>query len=100
MPRSTTSVDQEAPVARRRVAEATPDTITISLRAVWGEQKSLVVPVDSTVEELLAQQGLSATTEVRLISGRTVTNLSNDSILEDGDILQVISQKKVTNGLN
>lgn len=85
------------PVARRRAAE-TVNTITVTVRPVWGEQRTMAVPQDSTVEALLSQCGYPATTEVRLISQGETSILTTDSVLEDGDVLQVVSQKKVVNG--
>jgi sulfur carrier protein ThiS len=86
------------PAPRRRTASNAVQTITVTIRPVWGETKTLSIPVDSTVEDLLNQNGYNASTEVRLISGRSSTVLSNDAILEEGDVIQVVSNKKVANG--
>lgn len=89
-----------APTRRSANAAASPtNTISITLRPLFGDVKTVVVPRDCTVETLLAQSGFSASAEVRAIGANgNVEQLTPDAILEDGDTVSIVSAKKITNG--
>ncbi len=84
------------PVARRR--SATTETIDITVRPLYGESRVITVPANTPVSTLLEEGGYPSTAEVRLIADGTASVLTADSILENGDVIQLVSGKKITNG--
>ena len=79
--------------ARRR---KTIESIKVTLAPTFGEVKQISVPAESTVEDVLSAGGYSSDVEVRLNGEGTV---DNDSIVEDGDELTIVSRGKVEAGL-
>lgn len=85
------------PVATRRSARTEVQTISVTLRPLFGTEETLSVPADTTVGDLLTNRGMNPSSEVRLIEGSGSQILNTDSILEDGDVIQILSGKKITN---
>lgn len=76
---------------RRRAVE----TIKVTVAPTFGEVKQISVPADSTVADVLEAAGYSDSVEVRINGEGTV---DNDSIVEDGDELSIVSRGKVEAG--
>lgn len=85
-------------MARTPEPTAATETITINVRPLFGEVRTLTVPKDATVAELLSGGGYSDNAEVRQITEEGTTTLVPGTVLEDGDTVQIVSAKKITNG--
>lgn len=80
---------------RRTRAE---NTITVTVKPTFGKVEQYVLAQDATVADLLSEGGFNANAEVRLIDGEHRDAIESDTILEDGDTVQIVSNKKVANG--
>lgn len=87
-----------ATTPRRNRRTATENTISITVRPLFAEERVITVPENATVEQLLTAGGYSENSEVRVMDGGHSEVLTPESILEDGDVLQIVSDKKITNG--
>ncbi len=76
----------------------TQNTITVTVKPTFGRVEQFVLAEDATVADLLEAGGFSANAEVRLIDGEHRDTLETDTILEEGDTVQIVSNKKVANG--
>ena len=66
------------------------DSIKITISPLFGESKTLNVPKDSTVGDILDAEGYGDEVEVRLAGDGAV---DTDTILEDGDEITVVSKE-------
>lgn len=71
------------------------NTIKVTISPLFGEVKQISLPEDSTVAEALEAAGMATSLEVRINGAGTV---STDTVVEDGDELIVMSDKKVEAG--
>lgn len=84
----------------RRAERSEPNTIKVKIAPLFGEVKEFVLETDSTVEELLEVSENKSDSEVRVTTadGENQGVIDNDYVLEDGDIVTVISEGKVEAG--
>ena len=84
-------------MARRRAGTGASDSvIKVEIGPLFGEPRTVTVPKDSTVKDVLTGAGYGENVEVRIDGEGTV---EKDAIVEDGDILTVVSSGKVEAGL-
>ena len=82
-------------------AEGANSTIKVKIAPLMGEVREFILAAGVTVGEALDNAGYASNSEVRVTEadGNSQTIADNASILEDGDVITVVSQKKIEAGL-